>query len=100
MPRATPFQPIDAGEVADRLVDLVEASPSGRADDMGGPQVRTIKDLNESRTRITGRKALLIPMPRIGFVRDFMAGHHTCPDHAVGRVSWEEWLQTRDVEGG
>ena len=100
MPRATPFQPVHAGDVADRLVDMVEAGPGGRVIDIGGPQVRTIKDLNESRARITGKKALLLPVPKVGFVRDFVAGYHTCPDHAVGRVSWEDWLQTRAGAGG
>src|ERR1035438_10279594 len=33
------FQPLDVGEFADHLIDLVEAGPAGRAEDFGGPEV-------------------------------------------------------------
>ena len=26
--------------------------------------------------------------------RDFVDGKHLCPDRAVGRITWEQWLQT------
>jgi uncharacterized protein YbjT (DUF2867 family) len=94
MPKRTPFQPIDGGDVADVLVDLVDAGPSGRAPDVGGPQVLTIKEMNDSRTEITGKRALLIPVPAVWFVRDFVDGNHLCPNRPVGKVTWEEWLRT------
>lgn len=86
------FQVVDAGEVAARLVELADAGPSGLAPDFGGPDVRSIRDLAASRQRITGRKARLVPVPRIGFVRDFDRGLHLCPDHRDGKIGWEEWL--------
>jgi len=95
LPRATPFQPVDGGDVSDVLVDLVEAGPGGRAPDVGGPQVLTVAQMNDIRARITGRRALLIPVPPVWFVRDFVDGRHLCPDRAVGRVTWEEWLSRR-----
>ena len=93
---ATPrlaFQVVDAGEVGERLVDLVEACPSGRAPDFGGPEVVPIRELADSRLRITGRRARLVPVPRIGPLRDFDDGRHLCPDHATGGVTWDEWLE-------
>ena len=90
-----PFQPVDAGEVSDALADVVDAGPSKRVPDIGGPAVLTIGQMNESRRLITGKRAMLIPTPRLGFIRDFADGRHLCPDRAVGRVSWEEWLQRR-----
>jgi uncharacterized protein YbjT (DUF2867 family) len=95
MPRSTPFQPVDAGDVSDVLADLVEAGPTRRAPDVGGPQVLSIQQINDARSRITGRRALLVPIPRVGFVRDFAEGHHLCPDRAVGRITWEQWLRER-----
>jgi len=88
------FQPIDAGEVADRLADLVEAGPSGRAEDAGGPDVVPLREMAASRRRLTGRRTLLVPLPAIGPLKDFDDGHHLCPDHRVGRRTWEEWLQS------
>ena len=37
VPGSFKFQTIDTGEVADRMLELVEAGPSGRAADIGGP---------------------------------------------------------------
>jgi uncharacterized protein YbjT (DUF2867 family) len=95
LPRATPFQPVDGGDVSDVIADLVEAGPSGRAPDVAGPQVLTIAQMNDIRARIAGRRAVLVPVPPVWFVRDFVDGRHLCPDRAVGRVTWEEWLRGR-----
>jgi uncharacterized protein YbjT (DUF2867 family) len=94
MPKRTPFQPVDGGEVADALVELVDAGPSGRTPDIGGPEVLTIKELNEARTRVTGKRAVLLPVPAALFVRDFVDGVHLLQDGRRGRLTWEEWLAT------
>jgi uncharacterized protein YbjT (DUF2867 family) len=94
---ATPhlaFQVVDAGEVAGRLVDLVEAGPSGRAPDFGGPEVLGIRELAATRRRITGRRARLLRVPRLGPLRELDDGRHLCPDNRIGRITWEEWLET------
>src|SRR5215203_1886211 len=39
VPAGFRFQPIDAGEVADRLVELTLGEPSGRVPDLAGPRV-------------------------------------------------------------
>jgi uncharacterized protein YbjT (DUF2867 family) len=88
------FQVVDAGEVAGRLADLVEAGPSARAPDFGGPQVLNIRELANARREATGRAARLIPVPPLGPLRDFDAGHHLCPDHRSGRTTWRQWLAT------
>jgi uncharacterized protein YbjT (DUF2867 family) len=95
MPRRTPFQPVHGGDVADVLVDLVDAGPSGRAPDVGGPDVLTIGEMNKARAEITGTRALLVPVPAVWFVGDFVNGKHLCPDRAVGTTTWAEWLRDR-----
>lgn len=87
------FQVVDPGEVATRLVDLADTGPSGRAPDFGGPEVLDIKQLAETRREITGRRSRLMPVPRVGPIRDFDDGHHLCPDQRVGRTTWHNWLQ-------
>jgi len=87
------FQPVDTGEVADRLADLVEAGGSGHAPDFGGPEILAIRELAEIRRRETGRRARLVRLPALGFVRDFDDGRHLCPDHRSGRRTWLEWLR-------
>jgi uncharacterized protein YbjT (DUF2867 family) len=94
LPPRTPFQPVAGAEVADVLADLVDAGPSGRAPDVGGPQVLTIKELNDTRKRITGKRALLVPVPPLWAIRDFVDGRHLASNGTEGRVTWEEWLRT------
>jgi uncharacterized protein YbjT (DUF2867 family) len=89
------FQPVDTGDVSVRLADLVEAGPSGRAEDMGGPAVVPLRQLAAARRRITGSATLLVPVPAVGVLREYDQGRHLCPDHPVGRLTWEEWLEAR-----
>jgi uncharacterized protein YbjT (DUF2867 family) len=89
------FQPVDTGDVSERLADLVDAGPSGRAEDFGGPTVVALRELADSRRRITGGRTLLVPVPPVGPFRDFENGRHLCPDHAAGHLGWEEWLRSR-----
>jgi uncharacterized protein YbjT (DUF2867 family) len=86
------FQPVDTGDVSERLADLVDAGPSGRAEDFGGPAVLPLRALAAARRRITGSGTLLVPVPALGFLGEYDRGRHLCPDHAHGRVTWEEWL--------
>jgi uncharacterized protein YbjT (DUF2867 family) len=87
------FQVIDAGEVARRLVALAEGPPQGRVADFGGPEVVPIQTLVETRRIVTGRRARLVRVPRVGFLRDFDDGKHLCPDHREGHISWGHWLR-------
>jgi uncharacterized protein YbjT (DUF2867 family) len=86
------FQPVDTGDLSERLADLVEAGPSGRADDFGGPAVMPLRELAAIRHTISGRSTLLVPVPTVGPLADFEKGRNLCPDHADGRKTWEEWL--------
>ena len=89
------FQPVDAGEVSARLADLVDAGPSGRAPDFGGPEVLSVRELADARRRLVGRAPRLVPVPAVWALKDFDAGHHLCPDHRDGTVTWSEWLRQR-----
>ena len=86
------FQPVDPAELALRLADLVEAGPSGRAPDVGGPDVLSVEELAEARRKATGQRTRLLRVPAVGFLGDFDRGVHLCPDHRVGRVTWAAWL--------
>jgi uncharacterized protein YbjT (DUF2867 family) len=93
--RRLAFQPVGTGDVSERLVDLVEAGPSGRADDMGGPEVMPARELATVRRRLAGRSARLVPVPAVGFLGDLDRGANLCPDRRVGTQTWEGWLTSR-----
>jgi uncharacterized protein YbjT (DUF2867 family) len=86
------FQPVDAGDVADRLVELVEAGPAGRAEDFGGPEVLPLRDLAAARRAVTGRRVTLLRLPAVGPLRALDAGRQLCPGHARGTLTWPGWL--------
>lgn len=87
------FQPIDAGEVAARLVELALGTPIGLAPDMGGPRVYEMKELLRSYLRVTLRHRLIIPVWLPGkAARAIRDGANLSPERAVGRRTWEEFL--------
>jgi uncharacterized protein YbjT (DUF2867 family) len=63
VPRGFLGQPIDAGEVAERLVELALSGPARRARDVGGPEVRTLEDAVRAYLRVTGRRRRVVPVP-------------------------------------
>ncbi|MEV0201056.1 NAD(P)H-binding protein [Nonomuraea sp. NPDC050691] len=93
MPSGVSFQPVDAGEVAARLAALAGAPPAGRVPDMGGPEVRSAADLARAyaRSRSSRRPVVSVPMPGAG-IRGFREGAHLAPEHADGRITFDEFL--------
>jgi uncharacterized protein YbjT (DUF2867 family) len=90
------MQPIDAGEVADRLVELALGTPSGRVPDLGGPRVYELADLMRGYLTAAGKRRPLLPMPMPGkAAKAYRAGANLAPDRAVGRRTWEDFLAAR-----
>ncbi|MGH8913152.1 MAG: SDR family oxidoreductase [Acidimicrobiia bacterium] len=90
------YQPIDVGEVAEELANLVETHPQGMAPDFAGPEILGIEYLARTYLTATGQRKPLVAVPRFGPVaRAFRAGAHTNPDRAVGKVTWAEYLERR-----
>ena len=90
-------QPVDVREVATRLLQLVAAGPSGRVEDLGGPQVLTVTELMRTYLAATGRRRPVWTVPFPGPLRAFRSGAHLAPEHAVGRQTFAEWLRTRST---
>ncbi|MBW5421276.1 NAD(P)H-binding protein [Streptomyces sp. BG9H] len=95
-PSGVSDQPIDVGEVADRLAELATAPPAGRVADMGGPEVRAFTDLARAYLRATGRRRPVLPVRLAGKTyRALRAGGHLAPERAVGKGTFEEFLARR-----
>jgi uncharacterized protein YbjT (DUF2867 family) len=88
------FQSVDAGEVAERLVSLVESGPAGRAADFGVPQMRAIEELTAVYLRLWGRTATIRSAALAGEMYDvFRSGVNLTSAHTQGAVTWEAFLQ-------
>ncbi|GLW73110.1 nucleotide-diphosphate-sugar epimerase [Kitasatospora phosalacinea] len=105
VPRGVSFQPVDVREVAERVAQLVEAGPAGRADDFGGPQVRPVEALAADFLAARGRRrpVLRAPLPG-GTGRALRAGGNLVPAGAAGgpwavrptgRTTFAEFLAER-----
>jgi uncharacterized protein YbjT (DUF2867 family) len=100
VPTGWRFQPVDPGEVADRLVELALVAPAGLVPDLGGPRIYELAELVRGYLRATDRHRLIVPVPLPGrAARAYRAGANLAPDQAVGRHTWEEFLAER-LSGG
>ncbi|MGY6652790.1 SDR family oxidoreductase [Amycolatopsis sp. TRM77291] len=96
VPSGFRFQPVSTGDVADRLVALVSGPPSGRAPDLGGPEVRSARDLAEAYQRSAGRRKPIVSLWLPGkAARAFRAGGNLTPENATGAGTFEEFLSSR-----
>ncbi|HEY3506934.1 MAG TPA: NAD(P)H-binding protein [Actinocatenispora sp.] len=94
---AMPLQPVDVGEVADRVVELAAGPPAGRVPDLGGPEVRWLTDLARAWLRATGRRRPVVGLRLPGAtMAAYRRGGHLAPDRAVGTVTFADYL----AEGG
>lgn len=88
------LQPVDAGEVADRLCDAVEAGPRGRLADFGGPEVRPLGNLAAAWQRARGERRHIMHLPLLGRIAAAIEeGRLTSPYGERGMLTWEDWLQ-------
>ncbi|MFG3015970.1 SDR family oxidoreductase [Streptomyces cinerochromogenes] len=100
VPAGVPDQPVEVAEVAERLAELALAAPAGRVPDLAGPEVRTFDSLARAYLRATGRRRPVVRVPLFGKAyRAFRAGGHTAPERAVGKATFEEYLERRFGQG-
>jgi uncharacterized protein YbjT (DUF2867 family) len=96
VPAGFRFQPVDAGEVAARLVELALGTPAGLVPDIGGPRVYTLPGLLRGYLRARGQRRPLVPVRLPGqAARAVRAGANLAPGRAVGRRTWEDFLAER-----
>jgi uncharacterized protein YbjT (DUF2867 family) len=96
VPAGFRFQPIDTGEVAERLVELVLGAPAGLVADLAGPQVYPMAELVRGYVRARHMRRALVPLWMPGkAAASIRAGANLAPEHAVGRTTWEEFLSER-----
>jgi uncharacterized protein YbjT (DUF2867 family) len=96
VPAGFRFQPVDAGEVAARLVELALGTPAGLVPDMAGPRVYGMAELVRGYLRARRKHRPIVPVRLPGkAARAFRAGANLAPDRAVGRRTWEGFLAER-----
>lgn len=94
IPKDFRLQPVDAGEAAQRLAELVDGGAGGRAGDLGGPQVMSGEELAETYLAARGgRRPRVVRVPVPGrTARAVRAGRLLCPQGTRGSVSFADFL--------
>jgi len=94
----TLMRPVAAREVGEHLVDLAEAGPSGRVQDLVGPQDEQLADLIRRMLAFDGinRRVVELSLPGSywrGLASGALRGSTTA---ARGRTTFDEWLRSPD----
>ncbi|MER5303967.1 NAD(P)H-binding protein [Streptomyces lasiicapitis] len=97
VPGGLRFQPVDAREVAARIVELTLGEPAGLVPDLAGPKVYGMAELSRGYLAARGKHRLMMPVRMPGKVgRAYRAGENlTLDGAAVGERTWEDFLAER-----
>jgi NADH dehydrogenase len=91
----TRFQPVFVGDVAETVARAVDGTlRTGTVYELGGPEVKTFRELIEYVLKVTGRKRLLVPLPFAA--ARLQAGVLEGLKFATFGLLPEEFLLTRD----
>jgi len=86
-------QPIAVEDVAARLVELAGSPPAGRVPDIGGPEVRDLRDLAFVWRRSVRTRRPVVPLILPGRTfRAYVEGHGLVPGPGYGRGTFEQHL--------
>ncbi|MDT0377763.1 SDR family oxidoreductase [Streptomyces sp. DSM 42041] len=91
------LQPVDAREVAERLVELTLGAPAGLVPDLAGPRVYDLAELSRGYLRARGKRRPLMPVRIPGKAgRAYRAGANlTLEGATLGERTWEDFLSER-----
>ena len=93
VPGAAKFQLIDVSEVAARMAATVGDGPPGLLPDIGGPAVLTGAEIAKPWLKVSGVRAIRIPVPALGPASEMAKGLNCCPENRFGIITWAQWLE-------
>ena len=91
------FEPVDARDVAERMVELTLGDPAGLVADLAGPRVYPMGELVRGYLSARGKRRPLLPVRIPGKAgRAYRAGDNLATEDADrGRRTWEDFLAER-----
>jgi uncharacterized protein YbjT (DUF2867 family) len=93
IPRGWKSQPVEVGEVANRLVQAVADGPRRMLAEFGGPEVLTADEMAATWRRANNQTRPLLSLPVPGKMSaGLKSGAITCPDQRFGKITWQQFL--------
>lgn len=93
LPPHTPIQPVSPDDVAGRIVGLLQAGPSQRVRDYGGPELMRFTDVVHIYKQVRGSAPRRIPLPSVGVIAEAVAGVHVTESGGRGTETFRSWLE-------
>ena len=88
------LQPIDVGDVADRLTEICAAAPAGRVPDIGGPETRSGPAFGRQWAAAARSRRPVLPLRLPGRIfAGYRAGFHLVAGPARGRRTFGQFLE-------
>lgn len=102
VPGGLRFQPVDARDVAARLVQLALGPPAGLVPDLPGPNVYGLDELVSTYLRTRGKRRPMMPVRMPGEAgRAYRAGENLSLDAvSMGERTWEDFLVEKAGRSG
>lgn len=98
VPADVRLQPVEAGEVAERLVATALGGPTHDVLLFGGPQVLTLEAMAESYREASGAvRAVEVGHVDGPLLEAWRTGHQLAPAHAEGRTTWQQYVEHLEV---
>jgi len=98
-PSGMSFQPVEADEVAELVVERALQPPTGSPEDIAGPRVYSTAALIRSYLTAMHKRRLLVPLGLPGkAARAVRQGGALSPEHAIGKRTWEDYLSNKAAE--
>lgn len=89
-----PHQPIEPGDGAELLIQLLDSGPRNGILEFGGPEVLSSGNMLRDWLTARGIRRQIVNLPLPGKTgRALRAGAFCCEDKS-GKVTWKEWLET------
>jgi uncharacterized protein YbjT (DUF2867 family) len=98
-PRGGRVQPVDSGEVAERLVELALGEPAGRVADMGGPRVHTAQELMRTYLAAAGSRKPIVALPSL-LAAGMRGDDQVVPEGTHGTADFASYLRARTDPDG
>lgn len=94
------LQPIAAADAAAVLADRLEFAPSGRVEELGGPQIMTGEELGSAWLRAHGKEGRTLGTPAAGgMLKAFAEGRGTSSEHRCPGQTFEDYAAERQAAG-
>ena len=97
IPGGLRLQPVDARDVAERLVELALGEPAGLVPDIVGPKVYTMRELARDYLKATGKRRPFLPVRLPGKTGKVYrsGGNLTLTGATTGTRTWEAFVADR-----